>query len=123
LIELIRSGNLTEALKFAQEELAVQGEENSHFLEELERTMALLAFEDSTKSPIGVGDLLSSAQRTKTASELNAAILTSQCQEKDPKLPTLLKMLKWSQSQLSDKYKYPRIKNFVTAELEEPPKE
>jgi hypothetical protein len=57
--------------------------------------MALLAFEDHTRSP--VADLLDYGQRQKTASELNAAILTSQCQEKDPKLPSLLKMLVWAQ--------------------------
>jgi hypothetical protein len=67
-------------------------------LEELERTMALLAFE-SRKSP--VGDLLDHSQRQKIASELNAAILTSQCQEKDPKLPSMLKMLVWAQVRFS----------------------
>lgn len=56
--------------------------------------MALLAF-DIRKSP--VGDLLDHSQRQKIASELNAAILTSQCQEKDPKLPSMLKMLIWAQ--------------------------
>lgn len=40
--------------------------------------MTLLAFEDTTSSP--VGDLMDVAQRQKTASELNAAILCSQCQ-------------------------------------------
>lgn len=40
--------------------------------------MALLAFEDSHSSP--VADLLDVAQRQKTASELNAAILASQAQ-------------------------------------------
>lgn len=40
--------------------------------------MALLAFEDGKSSP--VGDLLDVAQRQKTASELNAAILASQGQ-------------------------------------------
>ncbi len=40
--------------------------------------MALLAFEDSRSSP--VADLLDVAQRQKTASELNAAILASQAQ-------------------------------------------
>jgi glucose-induced degradation protein 8 len=57
--------------------------------------MALLAFEDSKLSP--VGDLLDHTQRQKTASELNAAILSAQCQEKDPKLPSMLKMLVWAQ--------------------------
>ena len=57
--------------------------------------MALLAFDSISTSP--VGDLLEASQRQKTASELNAAILTSQSQDKDPKLPNLLKMLIWAQ--------------------------
>ena len=40
--------------------------------------MALLAFEDTGNSP--VADLMDISQRQKTASELNAAILSSQCQ-------------------------------------------
>ena len=40
--------------------------------------MALLAFEDTRSSP--VADLMDISQRQKTASELNAAILSSQCQ-------------------------------------------
>ena len=40
--------------------------------------MALLAFEDVRSSP--VADLMDIAQRQKTASELNAAILASQSQ-------------------------------------------
>ncbi|KAI8804988.1 CTLH/CRA C-terminal to lish motif domain-containing protein [Cladochytrium replicatum] len=117
LIEFIRNGQINEAIEFAQEELAPRGEENPEFLEELERTMALLAFEDHSASP--VGDLLDNTQRQKTASELNAAILTSQCQEKDPKLPMLLKMLTWAQEQLDEKVVYPKITNFLTGELDD----
>jgi len=116
LIELIRKGQINEAIQFAQEELAPQGEENPQFLEELERTMALMAFEDTSKSPLS--SLLDSSQRQKTASELNAAILTSLSQEKDPKLPILLKMLKWAQTQLDEKLIYPHINNLTTAQLE-----
>ena len=43
-----------------------------------ERTVSLLAFEDASISP--VADLMDISQRQKTASELNAAILSSQCQ-------------------------------------------
>ena len=50
------------------------------FLEELERTVALLAFDDVANCPIG--ELLDISQRLKTASEVNAAILTSQSHEK-----------------------------------------
>ena len=43
-----------------------------------ERTVALLAFENAASSP--VADLMDAAQRQKTASEVNAAILKSQHQ-------------------------------------------
>ena len=43
-----------------------------------ERTVALLAFENAASSP--VADLMDAAQRQKTASEVNAAILQSQHQ-------------------------------------------
>ncbi|GAA0151677.1 scaffold/adaptor protein [Lithospermum erythrorhizon] len=118
LIELIRNGKVEEALEFAQEELAPRGEENKHFLEELEKTVVLLAFEDATNCP--VGELLDMSQRLKTASEVNAAILTSQSHEKDPKLPSLLKMLIWAQNKLDEKAAYPRINNLSTAALEDP---
>jgi hypothetical protein len=42
--------------------------------------MALLAFNPDDPSPVSM--LLDHSQRQKTASELNAAILTVQCQEK-----------------------------------------
>ncbi|KAA8519837.1 hypothetical protein F0562_014073 [Nyssa sinensis] len=118
LIELIRNGKVEEALEFAQEELAPRGEENQSFLQELERTIALLAFEDVTNCP--VKELLDISQRLKTASEVNAAILTSQSHEKDPKLPNLLKMLVWAQNQLDEKAAYPRINDLSTATLEDP---
>eukprot|EP00160_Parvularia_atlantis_P010419 Unigene2038_Nuclearia_a/m.6348 Unigene2038_Nuclearia_a/g.6348 ORF Unigene2038_Nuclearia_a/g.6348 Unigene2038_Nuclearia_a/m.6348 type:complete len:203 (-) Unigene2038_Nuclearia_a:74-682(-) len=119
LIELIRQGDLAQALTFAQEELAPRGEEHPQFLEELERTMALLAFEDQSKSP--VGSLLDQTQRQKLASEVNAAILTAQSQEKDARLPGLLKMLLWAQTLLDERYRYPRIGNLLMAALEPVP--
>ncbi|KAM9982878.1 hypothetical protein ACTFIZ_007401 [Dictyostelium cf. discoideum] len=116
LIELIRKGMTAEALKFAQDELAPQGEENNKFLEELEKTISLLVFEDTAKSPLS--SLLDHSQRQKTAGELNSAILLSQSQDKDPKLPTILKLLKWAQTQLDSKCIYPKITNTVTGEYE-----
>ncbi|MCD7447373.1 Glucose-induced degradation complex subunit [Datura stramonium] len=116
LIELIRHGKIEEAVEFAQEELAPRGEQNPAFLEDLEKTMALLAFKDVSKCP--VGGLLDVSQRLKTASEVNAAILTSQSHEKDPKLPSLLKMLIWAQNQLDEKASYPHITNLWSASLE-----
>jgi hypothetical protein len=108
LIELIREGNIDNALSYAQEEMAPRGEENPEFLEELERTMALLAFEDQSKSPVNF--LLAHSQRQKTAGELNAAILASQCREKDARLPLALKMMLWAQQQLQSRnVKFPTM--------------
>ncbi|XP_004232831.1 protein GID8 homolog isoform X2 [Solanum lycopersicum] len=118
LIELIRNEKFEEALEFAQEELAPRGEENESFLEDLEKTVALLAFEEVSECP--VRELVDVSQRLKTASEVNAAILTSQSHEKDPKLSSLLKMLIWVQDQLDEKVYYPRITNLSTASLENP---
>ena len=115
LIELIRQQDLEKALLFAQEYLAPLGEENPGFLEELEKTLALLAFEDPFMSP--VGDLLGVQRRQQAASELNSAILHAQCQEKEPKLPNLLKLLKWSQSRLdATDAPYPKMEDFETGE-------
>ncbi|KAI8338956.1 CTLH/CRA C-terminal to lish motif domain-containing protein [Chlamydoabsidia padenii] len=115
LIELIRLGDDEGALAFAADEMAPRGEEHPEFLQELERTMALLAFRDMQQSP--VQDLLDPQQRLKTAQELNAAILTSQSREPLPKLPHLLKVLDWSQEQLDQRMVYPRINDFVKADL------
>nr|KAJ0212619.1 hypothetical protein LSAT_V11C400206450 [Lactuca sativa] len=81
-----RNGKIEEAPEFAQEELAPRVEEN-----ELERTVALPAFEDVKNSL--VGDLLDISQHLKTASELTS----------------LLRMLLWSQNQLNEKAAYPHI--------------
>ncbi len=115
LIELIRAGKVTEALTFAAEELAPRGEEHPTLLPELERTMALLLFyvpsslsgpksgaltssaAGSIEPPSYVSELLTPAQRLKTAGEVNAAILASQNQDKDPKLPQLLKILSFGE--------------------------
>ncbi|PSC71019.1 glucose-induced degradation 8-like protein [Micractinium conductrix] len=119
LIELIRGGQLAEALEFAQEYLAPRGEDNPELLEELERTVALLVFKDVKASPLA--DLMDVAQRQKTASELNAAILAAQSQEAEPKLPNLLKLLVWAQRQLDEKATYPHIQDLVSGQLEDPP--
>lgn len=117
LIELIRQGKTEEALEFAQDTLAPQGEENPEFLEELERTVALLAFEDTRNSPLA--DLMDIAQRQKTASELNAAILSTQCQEKEPQLLNFLRMVIWAQQHLGEKVDFPRINDLTSAALSE----
>ncbi|KAJ1900677.1 hypothetical protein LPJ66_001304 [Kickxella alabastrina] len=118
LIELIRSGRAAEALEFAQEELAPHGEEHPELLRELEKTMALLAFDVGAVGQEGARELLDFRQRVRTANELNRALLAASSLPREPKLPKLLMLLEWSQAQLDEKARYPRIGNLLDARLE-----
>ncbi|KAF8213132.1 CTLH/CRA C-terminal to lish motif domain-containing protein [Mycena galopus ATCC 62051] len=109
LIEYIRHGQIAEALQFAQDELAPRGEESPEFLSELERTMALLAFDATPSAPTGIAELLSPAQRMKTAGEVNAAILESLSQGKEVKLVQLLKLMHWGETMLEERAEFPRV--------------
>ncbi|KAJ1617682.1 CTLH/CRA C-terminal to lish motif domain-containing protein [Pavlovales sp. CCMP2436] len=107
LIEIIRTGAVEEALLFAPQ-LAPAGLENPAFLADLEKTMALLAFEDPAACP--VGGLLETAQRLETASELNRAILAARLQQHEAKLPVVLGLLLWSQEVLAERgVSFPRV--------------
>lgn len=125
LIELIRERRIDDALRFASEQLAERGEEDPSVLEELERTMALLAFEEPMNSPFA--DLLSHSHRQKVrlasnlfdknhnvirdllctlqvASELNSSLLrAAHIHPVHPKLAGVLKMLLWAQDELDKK--------------------
>lgn len=118
LIELIRNNRVEEALSFAQSHLSEAGEEDPLVLTELERTVALLAFEDPLSSPFG--DLLAPAHRQKIASEVNAAILKLENQEcTAPKISTLLKLILWAQDKLNQKKcKYPKMIDLANATIE-----
>lgn len=74
LIELIRQKSVEDALKFAQMHLAERGESDMEILAELERTLALLAFEDPENSPFG--ELLHSSQRQKVECDLSRTKLS-----------------------------------------------
>ncbi|XP_013408985.1 glucose-induced degradation protein 8 homolog [Lingula anatina] len=118
LIELIRERNIENALDYAQTHLAERGEENPEILTELERTLALLAFEDPESSPFG--DLLHPSQRYQVASELNAAILEMENRESTPKLAKLLKLLLWAQDELDKKkVKYPKMIDLAKGEIDD----
>jgi len=109
VLEMIRQGQIEQALAYAQEYLAPCGEENAEFLAELEQTIALLAFEDQGNSPLG--GLLDVAQRQKIASELNAALLAARDHAGQARLPSLLKMMLWAQTQLAEKASFPQVKD------------
>jgi len=119
LIELIREQKIEEALQYAAEHLAERGEEDSAVLQELERTLALLAFDDPTSCPFA--DLLAPAHRQQVASQLNAAILRAEHAEStQSKLAVSLKMLLWAQEELDKKrVRYPHMQ-LSTGQIEEP---
>eukprot|EP00357_Protocruzia_adherens_P037239 CAMPEP_0115017742 /NCGR_PEP_ID=MMETSP0216-20121206/28324_1 /TAXON_ID=223996 /ORGANISM="Protocruzia adherens, Strain Boccale" /LENGTH=234 /DNA_ID=CAMNT_0002388669 /DNA_START=61 /DNA_END=765 /DNA_ORIENTATION=- len=117
-IELLKADKQEEALLFAQESLAQKAEENPEFLPELEKTMCLLGFNELSQSPMS--HLVENSQRQKVASELNAAILDSFCLQKDSILPTLLKLLLWSQNRLKEKVEFPEVTDIARGKLEHP---
>lgn len=118
LIELIRAGKIEEALTFAQTQISEAGESNPEVLNELERTLALLAFEKPQHSPFA--DLLDQTHRQKVASELNAAILKIEQQEQSsPRMINILKLILWGQTELDKKnVKYPKMRDLATATIE-----
>lgn len=131
-------GQIEEALAFAQSQMSEAGENNPEVLSELERTLALLAFEKPQNSPFA--DLLEQSHRIvsgqshlfvpivlkisinlqKVASELNEAILEAENQEHTrPKMVSILKLILWAQYELDKKnIKYPKMNNLATARID-----
>ena len=117
LLELIRQGDTEKILQFAQSELSARGEENPEFLDELEKSLALLAFENPNSCPFS--ELLQHSQRLKVVSELNGALLASQDQEPTSKLSTLMKLVLWAQDQLEKKaISFPKLPNIAAGKLQ-----
>ena len=115
LVELIRADRVDEAIAFAQAQLAPKAEQSATLLAELERTMLLLAYPDAASCP--EAELLSQAQRQRTASRLNAAVLSAQAQEQEAALPTLFRRLAWEQDELQhcQRVSFPRIDDYDVA--------
>jgi hypothetical protein len=117
LIELIREGKIEDALRFAQKNIAEAGETNPEVLNELERTLALLAFEKPQNSPFA--DLLEQTHRQKIASELNAAILRIEHkQNQNPRIQNVLKLILWAQQHFKDDGKVPKMTDLATASFD-----
>lgn len=104
-------------MAFAQEQLSV--DEDFLQFDELERTLALLAFDKPETSPYS--DLLQLSHRQQLASEINEAILNETLglsESAKPQLVTLVKLLLWTQNELDKKkVKYPRMTDLTTATI------
>jgi hypothetical protein len=102
LVELIRKcnatpgGDIEPALTFATTQLAPRAPTNKEFMEDLERTMALLVFPSDNLEP-QLAALLQPGLRQSVADRLNKAILTSQAQRRDAAIRSLVRLRAWAE--------------------------
>jgi len=103
LVELIRTcnatpgGDITPALTFATTQLAPRAPTNKEFMEDLERTMALLVFPSDNLEP-PLAELLQPGLRQTVADRVNKAILTCQNQRRNAAIRNLVKLRAWAES-------------------------
>lgn len=108
LVSYIRENKISEALAYGQEVLAPTAQGNSELLNELEKALSLLAFNDVQESPLA--EICSSAYKLKIASEVNAAILKSKGgNEETTSLSQAFKVLEWTQKKLDKAVSFPKI--------------
>lgn len=97
LVELIRNctstpdGDISPALEFATVQLAPRAPTNPQFLEDLERTLALLIF-PADKLSQSLASLLDPGLRKDIALQVNEAILQSMGARKEARLRNLVKL-------------------------------
>lgn len=97
LVELIRNctstpdGDISPALEFATAQLAPRAPTNPQFLEDLERTLALLIFPPDKLSK-SLASLLDPGLRKDIATQVNEAILQSMGARKEARLRNLVKL-------------------------------
>ncbi|KAG8417883.1 hypothetical protein J3458_005336 [Metarhizium acridum] len=107
LVELIRScnsagGDIGPALKFATEQLGPRAPTNPKFLEDLERTMALLLFPPDSLEP-QLAALLDPELRRTAADSVNKAILEKQSARRAAAIRQLVRMRVWAENTARDK--------------------
>lgn len=102
LIELIRTcnstggGNIVPVLNFATSQLAPRAPTNPQFLDDLEKTMALLLFNTENLEP-QLAALLQPDLRKDVADRVNKAILASQGQRREAAIRNLVKLRAWAE--------------------------
>lgn len=102
LIELIRTcastagRDISPALEFATSELAPRAPTNPQFLEDLEKTLALLIF-PAENLDASLAPLLSPDLRKEIATRVNEVILQSQGARKEARLRNLVKLRAWAE--------------------------
>ncbi|KAI9797423.1 MAG: hypothetical protein M1833_005463 [Piccolia ochrophora] len=102
LVELIRQctakpdGDITPALNFATSELAPRAPTKPEFLEDLERTMALLIFPPDNLAP-PLAALLDPSLRKSVANRVNEAILISQGARREARIRNMVRLRAWAE--------------------------
>ncbi len=100
LVELIRTclstpdGDITPAITFATTQLAPRAPANPEFLDDLERTMALLIFPPENLVP-SLAALLDPNLRKTVATRVNEEILVSQGFRREAKIRDLVRCRAW----------------------------
>lgn len=119
LIELIRQQRINDVLSYVHDQLSV---DELRDLGEMEKTLALLAYEQPDKSPYA--GLLETSHRLQLASEINDIILqetSGSVEPAKPRLVTLLKLLYWTQSELEKKkIQFPKMTDLFNGTILEP---
>lgn len=106
LIELIRQGfkskegNIQPALDFATSHLAQRAPSNPRFLQDLEKTMALLCFPPDNLIP-QLKSLMDIKLRRRVAQDVNEVLLERQGMVGESKIENLVKLWGWGELQLS----------------------
>ena len=102
LVELIRQSassadkDIGPALEFATAELAPRAPTNPQFLDDLEKTLALLIFPSENLDP-SLSSLLSPDLRKEIANRVNEAILQNQGTHKGARLRNLVRLRAWAE--------------------------
>ncbi|KAK5015649.1 hypothetical protein LTR60_002775 [Cryomyces antarcticus] len=110
LIELIRNctttpqTDITPALTFATSQLAPRAPTSREFLEDLERTMALLIFPPENLAP-PLAALLDPNLRQIVANRVNEAILSSQGARREARIKHLVRLRAWAEQKAREAQK------------------
>lgn len=110
LVELIRTcnstpdGDITPALHFAQTQLAPRAPTRPEFLEDLERTMAILLFGPDDLAP-QLAKILHPDLRREVADQVNRAILESQSQRTEASIRNMVRLRAWAENTARDQKK------------------
>jgi hypothetical protein len=110
LVELIRTctsspaKDITPALTFATTHLAPRAPTNPEFLEDLERTMALLIFPPDNLAP-PLAALVDPNLRKNVANKVNEAILKSQGNDREARIRKLVRIRAWTEQKARESRK------------------